>query len=199
MVFKPSELAPGSAWALGDILHRAGTPAGVFNMVFGPGAQVGNAMVEDPRVHGLTFTGSVATGTRIAEGSLQTNRRLQMEMGGKNPLVVLDDADLDQAVACAVDSAFFQSGQRCTASSRLIVTEEIYSRFVEGVVDALRSLRVGHALDPESQIGPVASAEALERLLGEISRARAEGATLRIGGDHLSRSTPIRKLSLIHI
>lgn len=195
VVFKPSELVLASAWALVDILHRAGTPPGVLNLVIGPGSDVGGAIVEDPRVHGLTFTGSTETGGRIAEGSFGKNRRLQLEMGGKNPLVVLDDADLDMAVACALDGAYYQSGQRCTASSRLIVTEGIYSRFVEKLVDALRSLRIGHALDPDTDIGPVVSQAALESLTAEIFRARSDGATLRFGGEILSKSTPGHYLS----
>ena len=119
VVFKPAELVPGSAWALADIIMRAGVPAGVFNLVMGRGSVVGEAMLNDDRIDAITFTGSVGTGKKVAAASVERMRKFQLEMGGKNPLVVLDDADLDIAVECAVNGAFFSTGQRCTASSRL--------------------------------------------------------------------------------
>ncbi|MGI9381889.1 MAG: aldehyde dehydrogenase family protein, partial [Methyloligellaceae bacterium] len=131
VVLKPAELVPGCAWAITDILHRAGLPPGVLNLVNGPGSVVGQAILDDPRVDAISFTGSVGTGRRVAEACARHMRRCQLEMGGKNPLVVLDDADLEVAVECAVNGAFFSTGQRCTASSRLIVTEGVHNRFVE--------------------------------------------------------------------
>jgi len=190
VVFKPAELVPGSAWALADILHRAGLPAGVLNLVNGPGSVVGQALLDDPRVDAISFTGSVATGTRVAEACARHMRKLQLEMGGKNPLVVLDDADLDIAADCAVNGAYFSTGQRCTASSRLIVTEAIHGRFVEAVVDRLRALHVDDALLDGTHIGPVVDAQQLAQDEDYIALGRREGANLRWGGERLNRSHP---------
>ncbi|WP_417418792.1 aldehyde dehydrogenase family protein [Hoeflea sp.] len=189
VVFKPAELVPGSAWALADILHRAGVPAGVFNLVIGAGSVVGQTMLDDERIDAITFTGSQATGARVASASLPFMRKIQLEMGGKNPLVVLDDADLDLAVQCAVDGAFFSTGQRCTASSRLVVTQGIHDRFVSAVAERLASLRVGHALDAATHIGPVADAAQLAQDLDYIAIARSQGAHLRQGGELVRRET----------
>ena len=122
VVFKPADLVPGSAWALAEILARNGIPPRVFNLVMGPGSDVGAALLDDPRVAAITFTGSVGTGKRVAAACVSRMAKFQLEMGGKNPMIVLDDADLDIAVNCAVQSGFFSTGQRCTASSRVIVT-----------------------------------------------------------------------------
>ncbi|MEO0823740.1 MAG: aldehyde dehydrogenase family protein, partial [Pseudomonadota bacterium] len=116
VVLKPAELVPGCAWVLAEILHRAGLPPGVLNLVTGPGSVVGQSLVDNPEVDAISFTGSQATGARIAEACARHMRRCQLEMGGKNPLVILDDADLDIAVDAAVNGAFFSTGQRCTAS-----------------------------------------------------------------------------------
>ncbi|MEO0622654.1 MAG: aldehyde dehydrogenase family protein [Pseudomonadota bacterium] len=190
VVFKPAELVPGCAWALSDILIRAGLPPGVLNLVTGPGSSVGQAILDSPDVDAISFTGSVATGRRVAEACARQMRRVQLEMGGKNPLVVLDDADIDIAVDCAVQGAFYSTGQRCTASSRLIVTEGIHNRFVEALVERVRALRVDDALAEGTDIGPVASAEQLESNLGWVEAARREGANLRWGGERLTRARP---------
>ena len=163
VVFKPAELVPGCAWTIVDILHRAGLPPGVLNLVFGPGSVVGQAMLDDPLLDAMTFTGSVETGERVASACVKHMRKFQLEMGGKNPLVVLDDADLDVAVECAVNGAYYSTGQRCTASSRLIVTEGIHNRFVEAVCERIRTLKVDHALKPETQIGPVVDEHQLRK------------------------------------
>lgn len=189
VVVKPAELAPGCTWALVDILHRVGLPSGVLNLVMGKGSIVGQAMLDAPDVDGITFTGSVGTGRRVAEAGARRMRRSQIEMGGKNPLVVLDDADLDVAVEAAVNGSFFSTGQRCTASSRLIVTEGIHDRFVAAVADRLRGLRVGHALDPASQIGPVVDASQLAQDLEYVEAGRSEGARLVVGGELANRET----------
>jgi len=188
VVLKPAELTPGCAWVLADILHRAGLPAGVLNLVMGPGSVVGQEMLDDPRINAISFTGSTGTGARVAEASVRLGRRYQLEMGGKNPLVVLDDADLDQAVTCAVDGAFFSTGQRCTASSRLIVTEGIHSRFVEAVGARIRELTVGDALDSATDIGPVVDATQLKQDTDYIEIARAQGGNLRFGGERVQKS-----------
>ena len=161
----------------------------VLNLVVGPGRVVGERLLHDPRVRGVTFTGSQAIGSRVAQALAARFGKAQLEMGGKNPLVILDDADLDIAVDCALQGAFFQTGQRCTASSRLIATEGIHDRFVDAVVARLRLLRVGHALGDDTDIGPVVSADQLEQDLGYLALGRDEGAELVQGGARLERET----------
>jgi aldehyde dehydrogenase (NAD+) len=189
VVFKPAELVPGCAWALADILQRSGIPPGVFNLLTGPGSVVGQTMLDDARVDAISFTGSQATGARVAKASLPFLRKIQLEMGGKNPLVILDDADLDVAVAAAVDGAFYSTGQRCTASSRLIVTAGIHDRFVSAVSDRLHKLRVGHALEAKTDIGPVVDSNQLQQDLDYIAVARSQGGHLRSGGEVVTRQT----------
>src|SRR6476661_7223031 len=130
VVFKPADLVPGCGWALAEIIAKSGIPAGVFNLVMGRGSVVGETLIRHPDIAAISFTGSVATGQSIAAACVAGMKKFQLEMGGKNPLIVLDDADLGVAVECAVNGAFFSTGQRCTASSRLIVTEGIHDRFV---------------------------------------------------------------------
>ncbi|MEO1721765.1 MAG: aldehyde dehydrogenase family protein [Pseudomonadota bacterium] len=190
VVFKPAELVPGSAWALVEILHRAGLPPGVLNLLIGPGSVVGQEMLENTGIDAITFTGSVATGQRVAAACVARGARAQLEMGGKNPLVVLDDADLDVAVRAAIDGAYFSTGQRCTASSRLIVTDGIHSRFIEAVAERLRALRVDNALSEGAEIGPVVDETQLEQDLDYVEIGRREGGSLRTGGERLSRATP---------
>ncbi|MBI1196969.1 MAG: aldehyde dehydrogenase family protein [Phenylobacterium sp.] len=190
VVLKPAELTPGCAWALAEIIQRAGAPDGVFNLVMGPGSVVGAALTDDPRVAAVSFTGSVATGARVGQACMARNARVQLEMGGKNPLVVLDDADLDLAVECAVNGAFYSTGQRCTASSRLIVTEAIHDRFVAAVVERLKGLVVGHALESGVHIGPVVDEKQLQVDCDYIEIGRREGARLLFGGERVSRPTP---------
>ncbi|MEM1383204.1 MAG: aldehyde dehydrogenase family protein [Pseudomonadota bacterium] len=190
VLLKPAELVPGCAWVLADILQRAGLPPGVLNLVNGPGHVVGQRMIDAPRIDAISFTGSVATGQRVAEACARHMRRCQLEMGGKNPLVVLDDADLDLAVDCAINGAYFATGQRCTASSRLIVMEGIHSRFVEACAERIRALVVGDALAEGTEIGPVVDQRQLDQDLAYVETARKEGGNLRIGGEVLSRATP---------
>jgi aldehyde dehydrogenase (NAD+) len=197
VVFKPADLVPACAWQLVDILIRAGLPAGVLNLVMGPGRSVGEAIVTTRGIDAVTFTGSVATGRGIAAACVasQPMKKVQLEMGGKNPLLVLDDADLDVAVCAALDGAFFQTGQRCTASSRLIVTQGIHDRFVATLTQAMAGLTVGHALDAGTRIGPVADEGQLATDLGYIEKGRAEGARLVAGGEILNRPTQGHYLS----
>jgi aldehyde dehydrogenase (NAD+) len=189
VVFKPADLVPGSAWALAEILSRCGLPAGVFNLVMGRGRDVGQVLLDDPRVNAVTFTGSVATGKRVAQACVARMAKFQLEMGGKNPLVVADDADLAVAVNCAVQSAFFSTGQRCTASSRVIVTAGIHDRFVAATIDAMKKLNVGDARDKGVDIGPVVDATQLEQDRSYIALGQQEGATLAFGGQPLERAT----------
>src|SRR5439155_2004310 len=150
VVFKPAALTPASPWALVDVVQRAGLPPGVLNLVMGPGAKLGAALAASPQIDAISFTGSQDVGPSVAAAAVKTGARVQLEMGGKNPLIVLDDADLATAVAVAVNGAFFQAGQRCTASSRLIVTAGIHDRFVEAVVTRMNTLVVDDALKAET-------------------------------------------------
>lgn len=190
VVMKPADLVPGCAWELAAILHRAGLPAGVFNLVMGSGSTVGQTMLDSPRLRAISFTGSTGVGQRVAESSARLGRRCQLEMGGKNPLVVLDDADMETALECAIQGSFFSTGQRCTASSRLIVTAGIHDAFVAALAERVGALRVGAALDPQTQIGPVVNLDQLEQDLRYIEIGKAEGADLLVGGTRLNRDTP---------
>jgi aldehyde dehydrogenase (NAD+) len=190
VVFKPAELVPGCSWAIVDILVRAGLPKGVLNLVMGKGSVVGQTMLDSPDVHAITFTGSTGTGKRVASASVEHNRKYQLEMGGKNPFVVLDDADLAVAVEAAVNSAFFSTGQRCTASSRVIVTEGIHDRFVAAVGERLKSVVVDDALKAGTHIGPVVDETQLKQDTDYIEIGRKEGAKVAFGGELLKRDTP---------
>lgn len=192
VVFKPAELVPGSAHALSEIITRSGIPAGVFNLVVGSGSVVGQTLIEHPDVAAITFTGSVQTGRKIAQACVASSnmKKFQLEMGGKNPLVVLDDADLKTAVEVAVNGAYFSTGQRCTASSRLIVTEGIHDRFVAAVTERLKGLTVDDALKAGVHIGPVVDQSQLDQDLRYIKIGQDEGAKLAWGGELLKRETP---------
>src|SRR3954464_4868105 len=192
VVFKPADLVPATAHALSEIVVRAGVPAGVFNLVMGRGSGVGQGMLEHPDVAAISFTGSVQTGRRVAQACVAANpmKKVQLEMGGKNPTVVLDDADLKVAVDCAVNSAFFSTGQRCTATSRFIVTDGIHDRFVEAMTERMQRLVVGDALKPETEIGPVVDRDQLDQDLSYIRIGQDEGAKLTAGGELLKRDTP---------
>lgn len=189
VVLKPAELTPGCAWALAEIIARSGAPAGVFNLVMGAGSVVGQALVDDPDVAAISFTGSVATGSRVLQGAAKRRAKVQLEMGGKNPLLVLDDADLDTAVNCALNGAYFSTGQRCTASSRLIVTEGIHDRFVAALSEAIANLRVDDALKEGTQIGPVVDERQLQQDLRYLRVGEEEGAKVAVGGQRLKRTT----------
>jgi aldehyde dehydrogenase (NAD+) len=163
VVVKPADLVPGCTWAIADILHRAGLPKGVLNLVMGRGSVVGEVLLESPEVDAISFTGSQATGRRVAKASVRVMRKFQLEMGGKNPMVVLDDADLDVAVEASLNGAFFSTGQRCTASSRLIVTGGIHDRFVARMRERMAELNGGDPLDKSVHIGPVVDQSELDR------------------------------------
>ncbi|WP_439497188.1 aldehyde dehydrogenase family protein [Bosea sp. (in: a-proteobacteria)] len=192
VVLKPADLVPGSAWALVDIIQRAGLPKGVLNLVMGRGSVVGQALLEHKDVHAISFTGSVNTGRKVAAACIAGNpmKKVQLEMGGKNPLVVLDDADLKTAVETAVNGAFFSTGQRCTASSRLIVQNGIHDRFVDAVGERLKNLVVDDALKSGTHIGPVVDQSQLDQDMKYIAIAKDEGAKLHWGGELLNRETP---------
>jgi len=187
VVFKPADFVPGCAWALTDIIARAGLPSGVFNLAMGRGSIVGETLVNHPAVAAISFTGSVATGRGIAAKAIARMAKLQLEMGGKNPLVVLDDADLPTALNCAVQGAYYSTGQRCTASSRLIVTAGIHDRFVAALTDKVKSLKVDDALTPGTDIGPVVDQSQLDQDLSYLEIGRKEGAKVAFGGERLKR------------
>ena len=195
VVFKPADLVPATAWALSEIISRSGLPKGVFNLVMGRGSVVGQTMLDSRDVNALSFTGSVQTGAKVAMALATRGGKFQLEMGGKNPLIVLDDANLDAAVAGAVDGAFFQTGQRCTASSRLIVQSKVHDAFVEKAIAALKALKVDHALKEGTQIGPVVDEAQMKQDEDYIRIGREEGATLAWGGERLNRDTKGHYLS----
>ncbi len=189
VVFKPAQWTPGCAWVLADVLASAGIPAGVFNLVMGSGSVVGDAFVNHLDVAAISFTGSMETGKSIAQKAVARMARFQLEMGSKNPLVVLDDADVATAVNVAVQGAYFSTGQRCTASSRLIVTDGIHDRFVTALTERLGALKVGDALAPGTEMGPVVEDSQLQTDLEYIGVGQREGARLAYGGDRLKRDT----------
>ncbi len=188
VVAKPADLVPGCAWALASILQDAGLPPGVFNLVMGRGSVVGEAIVGATDVAAISFTGSVATGRAIAARAIEQGKKIQLEMGGKNPMVVLDDADLAVAIGACVNGAFFSTGQRCTASSRLIVTQGIHDKFVAALRERMDTLKVDNALKQGTDIGPVVDQSQLDQDLAYLDIGRKEGAKV-IGGDILGRET----------
>src|SRR5262245_40734579 len=192
VVFKPADLVPGSAHALAGIIAKSGLPPGVFNLVMGRGSEIGDALLRHPGIAAVSFTGSVATGRKVAAAGTAATpmKKVQLEMGGKNPLVVLDDADLKIAVECATNGAFFSPGQRCTASSRLIVTKGIHDRFVGGLPERMNTLVVDDALKTGTHVGPVVDQSQLDQDLSYIAVGKNEGAKLHWGGEILNRETP---------
>ena len=181
LVLKPAELTPACAQALVAILIEAGAPAGVVNLVMGSGGSVGDALVRNAAVDAVSFTGSVPTGRAVAALCAADGRRVQCEMGGKNAMVVLDDADLDVAVSVCINGAFFSTGQRCTASSRIIVGDAVHDRFVTALAEGMSKLRTGPALAPDTQIGPVVDRGQLDKNLSYLALAADEGARV-VGG-----------------
>ncbi|MBS0564438.1 MAG: aldehyde dehydrogenase family protein [Proteobacteria bacterium] len=188
VVWKPANLTPASAVALAGIIARQGLPPGTFNLVMGPGAGVGDRLAA-AAVDAISFTGSVEVGHRIAALARPLLPKLQMEMGSKNPMVIMEDCDLDLAVAHAASAAFGGTGQKCTAASRLIVHNKVHDAFAERLAAAAKALRVGHALAPDTQIGPAVSAAQLAGNLDYVAKGRAEGAELLCGGVALDRPT----------
>lgn len=186
-VLKPSEYAPGCAVLLGEILQAAGVPDGVFNLILGDGRVLGDALIRG--ADAVSFTGSTPTGRAIVRQAAPFMTKLQLELGGKNPLIVLDDAELENAVDVALQGTWGQTGQRCTGSERLIVTRGIHDAFVERLSERVTQLRVGHALDEDTQIGPVATEPQLRKNLEFIERAKVEGAQLAVGGQQCEART----------
>ncbi|HEY8283677.1 MAG TPA: aldehyde dehydrogenase family protein [Chloroflexota bacterium] len=186
IVFKPAEDTPTVATVFVQILEEAGVPPGVLNLVHGYGPEAGQPLLEDPRVRMISFTGSSDVGRLVAEEAGKRLKRVSLELGGKNAIVVMEDADVDLVVDGALWGGFGTSGQRCTASSRLIVHQGIASRVTEALVERVRALKVGDGLDPSVQVGPVINREQLERIHGYTAVGTKEGARLLTGGKILS-------------
>ena len=189
VIWKPANLVPASAVALARIIAKQDVPKGIFNLVMGSGGVIGKALVESPLINAISFTGSVPVGREIAQYAIGNFTRIQLEMGSKNALAVMDDANLDTAVSCALGGAFGGTGQKCTASSRLVVHESIHDELVERLVDGANKLVVGHALEAETQIGPVVSESQLQQNLENIQLAQQEGGELLCGGERVERAT----------
>nr|CAA9252306.1 2,5-dioxovalerate dehydrogenase [uncultured Armatimonadetes bacterium] len=181
VVLKPSELAPRTAHLIAEVLHEAGLPPGVFNLVQGARA-AGEALVNAPGVDGISFTGSVATGKSIARACVERGAKYQLEMGGKNPVIVLEDADMAQAVELTVQGAMRSAGEKCTATSRAIVVESVADEFTRRVVERVRHLEMGPGTDARFYLGPLISVQSRDRVLRYVEQAKAEGARLLCGG-----------------
>ena len=182
VVAKPSELTPVTAARLGELSVAAGMPPGVLNIVHGTGPSVGEAMVAHPRIKAISFTGGTSTGARIATTAAPHFKKLSLELGGKNPNIIFDDADLEAALATSLRSSFANQGQICLCGSRILVHREVQERVIESLVEGARGLRLGDPLDPETQQGALVSADHRDKVAACVDRARAEGGTVRCGG-----------------
>ena len=186
LVFKPASSTPLSAVMLVEVFEEAGLPPGVLNLVTGPGAQVGNALVENTGVNGISFTGSTEIGTDLYANSAQRLKKVQAEMGGKNAVILLADADMDKALGGIVQGAFGSTGQRCTATSRVIVEEGVYDQFMEGLIDRTSKLKIGDGIDPAMDVAPLSSQSQYDKVLEYIGVGTEEGAHLAYGGHGLT-------------
>jgi len=186
VVLKPASAAPLSAWRIVEACHEAGIPKGVVNFVAGSGGALGEALINAPPLKAISFTGSCEVGNRLHAAASARRLRIQLEMGGKNPTIVLADCDFDLAVENVVNGAFFSTGQKCTATSRAIVEESIYDRFLEALIERTRKLKVGNGLDPSVHIGPAIDEGQLETDLRYIEIGRREAGEPVIGGRRLT-------------
>ena len=186
VVIKPASLAPLSSYRLIEALHEAGIPPGVINYVTGSGGLVGDALTSNPEIRAVSFTGSTSVGGALYKKVSERRMRVQLEMGGKNPTVVLGDADLDYAADVLINGAFFSTGQKCTACSRAIIERSVYEPLVEKLVEKTRKLKVGNGLEPGVHIGPAVDADQLKTDLEYIDIAKNEGAQLLCGGKQLT-------------
>ena len=195
VIWKPSPETPAISAAFVKVFEEAGLPAGVFNLLLAPGAEVAKALVNHPGVRVLSFTGSTTTGRAIAESAARLNKKVSLEMGGKNAIIVMDDANLDLVTEATLWAAFGTSGQRCTAASRLIVDKGIASKVKESLVERTKKLKLGDGLDPKVEVGPVINRAALERIHNYVQLGQNEGARLLTGGTIASASSDIIRLS----
>jgi 5-carboxymethyl-2-hydroxymuconic-semialdehyde dehydrogenase len=182
VVHKPAEWSPLTAMLLAQIMNEAGVPPGVVNLINGIGEQTGKLLTEHPAIRATAFIGESRTGSLIMSQGAPTLKRVHLELGGKNPVIVFGDADIDRAVDAAVFMIYSLNGERCTSSSRLLVQASIHDRFLERVAERLRKLKVGHPLDPATEIGPLIHQRHLSKVLGYFDIARSEGAEIRVGG-----------------
>ena len=183
LVFKPASATPMTAVALTKIFQDAGLPPGVLNLVTGPGGSVGNTIVDHPDVNGVSFTGSTEIGTALYTRATQTLKKVQAEMGGKNAVIVLEDADMDSALGGIVQGAFGSTGQRCTATSRVVVQESVYDAFMTELIERTSKLTVGDGIDPEMDIAPLSSQSQFNTVMEYIGIGAEEGATIAYGGN----------------
>jgi len=189
VLLKPASLTPASAIALTEIIAQQDIPKGLFSLVIGSGGLIGNQIAVHKDIPAISFTGSVEVGRKLYQDAAVNLKKMQMEMGSKNPLVVMEDADLKTAIACATNGAYGGTGQKCTASSRLIVHENIYKEFVEGLIDSIKNLKVGHALDEGVQMGPASNQAQYESNLNYVEIGKKE-AKLAYGGNPMNMRTP---------
>ena len=189
VIWKPSNITPASAVVLANIIAKQDIPHGLFNLVMGSGSEIGNKLAGHKNINAVTFTGSVDVGRLVAASAMKNLTKIQMEMGSKNALIVANDADIDIAVSCAVSGAFGGTGQKCSASSRIIVDVKIYDEFVSKFVTDTKKLKVGHALDENTQIGPVVSQSQLNMNLENVAKAKKEGGEVIVGGCKLDMKT----------
>ncbi len=186
VVLKPASAAPLSAWRIVEALHESGLPRGVVNFVAGPGGELGTALVESPALKAVSFTGSCQIGNWLHAEASKRRLRIQLEMGGKNPTIVLADADFNSAVENVVNAAFFSTGQKCTATSRAIVEDAIYDKFLDALVERTRKLKVGDGMQPGIDIGPLVDQGQLDTVLRYIEIGRKEAGAPKIGGNRLT-------------
>nr|WP_306886297.1 aldehyde dehydrogenase family protein [Amorphus orientalis] len=189
VVWKPANLTPASAWALTEIIARQDLPAGTFSLVMGSGSGAGQALIDHPGVNAISFTGSLDVGRTVAVSAAKNLTKVQLEMGSKNALVVMDDADLDVAVSCAVAGGYSGTGQKCTASSRIVVHRKVHDAFVDKLTGALTAMKVGPALAEGTEMGPVASEAQLATDMAYLDLAREEGCEVVCGGERLDLAT----------
>ena len=189
VVHKPAEWSPYTAMILAEIIHDAGLPDGVLNVVHGLGETAGKALTEDERIKAIAFVGESSTGSQIMKQGADTLKRVHFELGGKNPVIVFDDADLERALDAVVLMIFSLNGERCTSSSRLLIQESIKEEFLEKVQQRISKLKVGHPLDPETEIGPLIHKKHLDKVLGYFECATKEGARIIKGGKISNKSS----------
>jgi 5-carboxymethyl-2-hydroxymuconic-semialdehyde dehydrogenase len=190
VVHKPAEWSPLTATLLAEIMTEAGVPAGVVNLVNGIGERTGKLLTEHPAIRATAFIGESRTGSLIMSQGAPTLKRVHLELGGKNPVIVFDDADLDRAVDAVVFMIYSLNGERCTSSSRLLVHSSIHDRFVERVAERVRRLKVGHPLEPATEVGPLIHQRHLDKVMSYFKIAREDGAQIKVGGARAESLNP---------
>ena len=188
VVHKPAEFSPLTARLLAEICHEAGLPSGVLNLVNGMGEEAGKALTEHPAIKAIAFVGESRTGSAIMRQGAETLKRVHFELGGKNPVIVFDDADLDRALDAVVFMIYSLNGERCTSSSRLLVQDSVADRFLDRLADRARAIRIGHPLDPDSEIGPLIHRTHFDKVMRYVALGQAEGARLAAGGTRVGET-----------